>query len=237
MQGQFLFRWRSYIPLIMFSLVVFSLQNYRYFGGGPGTDIIWKVFCLFISLTGLFIRIITVGHIHPGTSGRNTKYQEADNLNIAGMYSIVRNPLYLGNIIMYMGVIFISRDIAFAAVFLAVLVLYYERIIYTEECFLLEKYGAAYSDWAGKTPLLLPTFSNYKKTGSKFNWKLVLRKEFSGIFAVAVVFFMIDFISNYFASGKFSTDIFWTVYLSVNMVFYLGVLYLKKKTRILTAPV
>jgi len=217
----------------MLLFVVLSLRDYRYFGGNPGTDIIWKILCLFISIIGLSVRIITVGHIYPGTSGRNTKYQEADNLNTTGLYSAVRNPLYLGNIIMYTGAILVPRDFAIASVLLVFLILYYERIIYTEECFLVEKYGAKYSDWARNTPLLMPDFRKYKKSDLKFNWKLVLRKEFSGIFAIAVVFFLLDSLSNYFASGKFSTDIFWLMYLSVNLVFYLVVLYMKKKTGIL----
>ncbi|MGC9453013.1 MAG: methyltransferase family protein, partial [Oceanipulchritudo sp.] len=39
-----------------------------------------------------------------GTSGRNTKQQVAYSLNTTGFYSVVRNPLYLGNFFMYLGI-------------------------------------------------------------------------------------------------------------------------------------
>ena len=214
-------------------MVLFSLKDYSYFCGNRSSDLIWKIVCLLISLSGLFVRIITVGYIYPGTSGRNTKYQEADNLNTSGIYSVVRNPLYLGNIIMYMGTVFVAQNIALAAAVLAILLFYYERIIYTEECFLAEKYGAKYAEWANNTPLLVPDFAKYRKSDLKFNWKLVLRKEFSGVFAVAAVFFMLDSTSNFFVSGKFSAGIFWTVYLAANLVFYAVVLCLKKRTAVL----
>ncbi|MGB8874133.1 MAG: hypothetical protein WCC75_12145, partial [Desulfobaccales bacterium] len=38
-----------------------------------------------------------------GTSGRNTQGQVAETLNTTGIYSLVRNPLYLGNFLIWLG--------------------------------------------------------------------------------------------------------------------------------------
>ena len=232
-QGQFLFRWRSYIPLVMFLPVAFFIRGCRYFCGGYGADTVWKLLCLAVSLAGLAIRILTVGYIYPGTSGRNTKYQEADNLNTSGVYSVVRNPLYLGNIVMYTGVVMLARNFWLSAFSMLFLLLYYERIIYTEECYLSEKYGERYLSWAQKTPLFVPDFRNYRRAETDFNLKLVLKKEFSGVFAIAAAFTLLDAVMNYTASGRVFVGGFWLAYFSINFIFYITVLFLKKKTAIL----
>ena len=44
-----------------------------------------------------------MGFAPRGTSGRNTLGQVAEVLNTSGMYSVVRNPLYLGNFVIWLG--------------------------------------------------------------------------------------------------------------------------------------
>ena len=101
--GNWLFRWRSYLPLIVIGIFLLSLRGYQYLGHSEKLDHLWEIFCLLISFFGLGIRVLTVGHTPKGTSGRNTKEQVADTLNTTGMYSIVRNPLYFGNFFMGLG--------------------------------------------------------------------------------------------------------------------------------------
>ena len=97
---------------------------------------------MIISVFGLLIRCITIGYIYDNTSGRNTaEGQVADSLNIFGMYSIVRNPLYLGNFFMSIGV-FISLGVSFITLALSIIIfLYYKRVIYAEEIYLKDKFG------------------------------------------------------------------------------------------------
>ena len=55
-----------------------------------------------VSLLGEAIRIFTVGYAPRNTSGRNTiTGQIADELNVTGIYSQLRHPLYLGNFLMW----------------------------------------------------------------------------------------------------------------------------------------
>ena len=49
-----------------------------------------------------------------GTSGRNTAKQVADTLNTTGLYSLTRNPLYLGNAVIYMAIACFLQNVWFA---------------------------------------------------------------------------------------------------------------------------
>jgi len=62
-----------------------------------------------VSCVGLGTRILTIGHTPQRTSGRNTKAQVAETLNTTGLYSMLRQPLYLGNFFMGLGLAFFAH--------------------------------------------------------------------------------------------------------------------------------
>lgn len=143
-QGQFLFRYRSYLPLIFLISQALYMRNMdpaalnQLFSNSS----LFKIqhAALFVSLLGLVIRCITIGYVPDGTSGRNVRAQRACSLNTTGIYSILRNPLYLGNFIIGLGISFLSISPIFIAAYCFSFSLYYERIIFTEETFLIEKF-------------------------------------------------------------------------------------------------
>lgn len=100
-QGNFLFRYRSYFPLLLLPLAfwVYSYmisRNPELFSATGITML--EIISISTCLLGLIIRICTVGFTPANTSGRNTaEGQVADTVNTTGIYSIVRHPLYLGN--------------------------------------------------------------------------------------------------------------------------------------------
>lgn len=81
---------------------------------------------IFVSLLGLGIRIHAVGYSGKHTSGRNTgKGQIADILNTKGLYSITRNPLYVGNYLMWLGFAMLTCNLWFIGVFSLIFWIYY----------------------------------------------------------------------------------------------------------------
>ena len=63
---------------------------------------------------------LCVGFTPRGTSGRNTKEgQVAESLNTLGMYSMCRHPLYLGNLLMWLGIVMYMGHLWFAVAFLS----------------------------------------------------------------------------------------------------------------------
>lgn len=103
--GQFFFRWRSYLPYLLALPLIVALPQSGWFetAFGEAAEIAWDVFAALVAFAGLGIRVAAVGVAPVGTSGRNARAQRADSLNTTGLYSVVRNPLYLGNAIIVLG--------------------------------------------------------------------------------------------------------------------------------------
>jgi len=219
-RGNFLFRWRSYLPLFMIVLILLAMPYFEYPGQSERLDQLWEIFCLIISFSGLVIRIVTIGYTPKGTSGTNTRGQVADVLNTTGMYSVVRNPLYLGNFVIWFGISMFPRLWWFSLIVVLIFWLYYERIIFAEEEFLREKFGESYFSWAEKTPVFVPNFRNWKSSEMMFSFRKALKNEYKSFFAIIVSYFVIEIIGDIFAEHTLALDTMWLVIFSVSAVFY-----------------
>ncbi|WP_292010435.1 isoprenylcysteine carboxylmethyltransferase family protein [Chryseobacterium sp.] len=113
-QGNWLFKYRSFLPLSILMLGVLVLIQTSLKNSDSVCTKYYEVLCLLVSTIGLVIRIYTVGYTPKNTSGRNTSEgQVAETLNTSGIYSIVRHPLYLGNFFMWLGPAMFTENIWF----------------------------------------------------------------------------------------------------------------------------
>jgi protein-S-isoprenylcysteine O-methyltransferase Ste14 len=231
--GNVLFRWRSYLPLLGFGLLLIGLKDYEYPGGSRRMDQIWDLSCLLLSFLGLGIRALALGFVPGGTSGRNTKNQIAEMLNTTGMYSIVRHPLYLGNAFICIGILLSIRSWWVTLVFLMIYWLYYERIMFAEEEFLRSKFSDAFVEWSEKTPAFLPKFKNWRSSGLPFSFKNVLKREYPCFFGIIASFVLLEIAEARIVEGKFGLDLIWIVIFAVGLITYITLRTLKRKTKIL----
>ncbi|MBI5554639.1 MAG: hypothetical protein HY920_02135 [Elusimicrobia bacterium] len=231
--GHWLFKWRSYLPLFMILLILLALKDSRYNAMGQAGDRAWEIGCLLISFSGLGLRMIVAGYVSGGTSVRETKEQVADVLNTKGMYSLVRNPLYLGNFIIWFGVSLLLRHWWFSMVVALIFWVYYERIIFAEEEFLRQKFGDTFVQWAARTPAFLPRLKNWQKPGVPFSWLTVVRREMSSFFAIIVSFTFMELAGDYVTYGKLVTDWLWVIIFSLSLGLYLVLIALKRLTKVL----
>ncbi|MGE5341571.1 MAG: methyltransferase family protein [Candidatus Omnitrophota bacterium] len=184
--GNFLFKIRSFTPIPFILLVIFVFKPVNLSGGNT-----WIHFGgLFIALLGEALRIFAVGYSFEGTSGREN-YLRADTLNTTGIYSITRNPLYIGNFFIFTGLIAAFSNIWALIVFDIFLFLQYYFIIQAEEDFLKRTYGDAYRTYCSKTRRILPVWSRYQKNRNRFNLKKVVLKENDSIFNLLAIFLLI----------------------------------------------
>lgn len=232
-QGNWLFKRRSYLPLIIF---VVGLAWFVWLCYNSSEVCPWWVEFIFlcVGFLGLFIRIMTVGFTPKGTSGRNTTQgQVAEQLNTSGIYSTVRHPLYLGNFFMWLAPALMIQDVWFILFFCAFYWIYYERIMYAEEAFLRRKFGDTYLAWAEKTPAFFPSFKNYRKSELTFSVKNVLKREYNGFFNLILVMTLFRCVEYYVIEGRFYLDIVWICIFAAGLLIFAVLKILKKFTNVL----
>lgn len=230
--GNWLFRRRSWLPLILvFSgIFVLYLVNRQAILFDRRDEIIF----LSVSLFGELIRIFTVGFAPRNTSGRNTEAgQVADVLNTSGMYSLLRHPLYLGNFFMWLGPVLFLKSVCFTIIFCLVYWLYYERIMFAEEQFLRRKFGEAYDKWSENVSSFIPLKWKYTPPGLPFSFKNVLLREYNSFVNIFVVFFILDILRNYLLSGRFYVTGMWLYLFITAFVIWLVIRTVHKKTGLL----
>ena len=190
--GNWLFRYRGQLPvLLVFIALPFTLTS-PFPDLSEWAKLVIAIVAGGISFTGLWVRAVTIGTTPRGTSGRNTQEQVAEVLNSTGIYSMVRHPLYLGNYLMWLGIMVYSFSISLVIISSLVYWIYYERIMFAEERFLERKFGDAYLNWSLLAPAFVPRFSGYKPSSVPFSIKTVLRREYSGVLATVICFFVLD---------------------------------------------
>jgi protein-S-isoprenylcysteine O-methyltransferase Ste14 len=231
--GNWFFRWRSYLPLLLLVLFLLALKDFTYLTSQNTVNRLWELFCLAIASLGLGIRIMTVGYVPRGTSGRNTRKQVAEVLNTTGMYSVVRHPLYVGNFIMWLGISLFFHLWWFTLLIVLLFWVYYEKIMYAEEEFLKQKFGEQFLAWAEETPLFIPQFSLWRAPEMQFSFKSALKREYASFFAMIAIFTSLKVLSSLWVDKAFSLDPMWAFIFLGSLSFYLMVRFLKKKTRLL----
>jgi protein-S-isoprenylcysteine O-methyltransferase Ste14 len=237
-QGNFLFRWRSYLPVLLLALVVPSLRDADRFElwVGDAIDDAFELACLSVTLLGVVMRVLTVGFVPASTSGRNTKRQKAATLNTTGMYSIVRHPLYVANFLIFAGLIAHMGVWYLTLMSVLAYCLYYERIMYAEEAFLRSRFGDAFTRWAVRTPGFLPRFSHACRPAQPFSWRMAVRREHSTVLCVAALLYLLDIAGDLMTEGVLEHE---PVKLSLMIAAILGSLcihLLKRHTTALRAP-
>lgn len=192
--GTSLFRWRSYLLLLFVPLLVWQItagprveQSF-----GPGAGQIYSAFCVLLVVLGEAVRMLTVAFVDPRTSGRNVKEQIASELNTTGLYALTRNPLYLGNCLMYLGVILYAQGPMLGLVVALALIPYYERIIAAEERFLAGKFGAAFEDWCRRTPAFLPRLTGWTRPAHGASLRLLIGREYSSVLGGVLSLYLIN---------------------------------------------
>ena len=194
--GHFMFRWRSYTPLLLLPLAFLVGEAAPLPAHPPELAWAYKGLCLAIALAGALVRMLTVGTTPPGTSGRNTKAQVANALNTGGIYSVVRNPLYLGNGLIFLGLTLWLQNWLLILFYLMAFAMAYTLIILAEEEFLREKHGKPFVEFTSRVPAFFPRFSLWQRGDRRLSLRRVLRREHDTWFAMLLYLAFMDYALN-----------------------------------------
>lgn len=202
-EGNWLFKRRGFIPLVLFVLAIPAVWRTHYDAMSAERISMINYCAAVLSVLGFAVRAYTIGTTPRGTSGRNTDKQVAEQLNTSGIYSVVRHPLYLGNYLMWIGIVLFTKSFSFTIIVSLLYWIYYERIMFAEERFLEKKFGGVYLEWSKKVPAFIPRFSSFRKSDVSFSMKSVLRREYSGVLATVIGFVYVEILIGYFRWNVF----------------------------------
>ena len=137
-----------------------------------------EILGLIFIFCGIPTRSVTIGLVYIVRGGSNRQVY-ANDLVTEGIYSVCRNPMYLGNILLLFGFGIFSDSVLFTFVFFPLFVLFYVAIIRAEEAFLLNKFGQVFIDYKKNVRAIVPNIMAIGRAfkGHKFKWKKVLSKE------------------------------------------------------------
>jgi protein-S-isoprenylcysteine O-methyltransferase Ste14 len=134
---------------------------------------------------GEWLRLLAVRHI--GAISR-TRSERLGPLVATGPFAWVRNPLYIGNILLWAGFALCAGFPRIALVIAAVLAIEYHAIVRWEERLLAARLGDAYHAYAERVPRWLPfrkPVPPHEPT-PRFSWRDTLFSERGTLIAIAV---------------------------------------------------
>jgi protein-S-isoprenylcysteine O-methyltransferase Ste14 len=130
-----------------------------------------------VAVLGEVLRVWASGHI-----------EKTRALATGGPYAHSRNPLYVGSLLLALGVAVASASpwvlLAVAGYFAA----FYPAVMREEAAFLEGRFGAAYREWAAAVPLFFPRLTPGGARASRFSWARVrMNREWEAALALPVV--------------------------------------------------
>ena len=81
--------------------------------------------------------------------------REEPQVITTGVFSIVRHPIYLSSILLYLGFILLSLSLLSVLVWFIIIIFYYQISRY-EEKLLTQRFESAYEEYMKKVPMLFP---------------------------------------------------------------------------------
>jgi protein-S-isoprenylcysteine O-methyltransferase Ste14 len=176
--GNFFFRFRNALfPLVFILLVLPGPEIFHY-------NVIAIALGLTIAFAGQFLRAITIGLVYIVRGGRNRQVY-AKGLVQTGMFAHCRNPLYVGNLLINLGVGVAANSVLFLAIGMPFLIFAYCAIIAAEENYLHDKFGQEFEDYCKRVPRWFPIFSGMLQTAQsmEFKWRRLIVKEYGSTFS------------------------------------------------------
>jgi protein-S-isoprenylcysteine O-methyltransferase Ste14 len=164
--GGALFRNRSWLPVLFLGIPLF-VPGHMSFAG-------WIVGALAI-IGGEWVRLAGVAAAGTVTRRRSRAVQR---LVTYGVFAWVRNPLYVGNFLIWMGFVVISGVLWFLPVAIVIFAIEYSLIVRYEEGVLESIFGGEYLAYKQSTPRWIPRPPG-ARVGGEHDWAEAWRSETS----------------------------------------------------------
>ncbi len=150
-----------------------------------GTTVDWlDVAGLAVALAGQSLRVAVIGYAYIKRGGKDRQVYAA-KLVTEGFFAHSRNPLYLGNLVVLLG-LFMIHDNPWVYVLGGAFFLFgYSAIVAAEEDYLRGKFGEQYVAYCQRVNRWLPDLRGLTRSleGMRFDWRRVVVKEYGSAYS------------------------------------------------------
>ena len=229
--GNFFFKYRNFLFIFLYLLLF--VPSPRLFSNYFGEEyyLIPIILGLLITFSGQLLRAVTIGLKYIMRGGKNRKVY-ADELVTDGMFRHARNPLYVGNILMLLGLGVLDNSLIYVLIVMPLFVLIYHTIVLAEEAFLRNKFGAAFESYTQKVNRWMPDLRHIRSTfkGSKFNATRWMIKEYGTqyVWLSGITLILLFKYPQLTHDDKHLRNILLSILLPLILAGYLLVRYMKK---------
>ncbi|MGF6258833.1 methyltransferase family protein [Ensifer sp. LBL] len=185
--GNFLFRFRNQLFPAIIVVLFLLMPPPALVLDNPLLTLAKDTVAILVILAGLALRATVVGYKYIQRGGLKKKVYAKD-LVTEGMFGVCRNPLYVGNMLLYSGVFLLHGNPLLIVVGIGLFAFMYQCIVYAEEAFLLRTFGDAYRDYCRDVPRWMLRLSNFSQSteGMTFNIRRVVGKDYSTVSAAMI---------------------------------------------------
>lgn len=180
--GNFLFKWRNEVFPLTFLVIAAASYPRASFGTERG-DLIADAVGIGVALAGQALRAAVIGLAYIQRGGKAKKIH-ADALVKDGLFAHSRNPLYLGNMLVFLGLFLVLNSTLGYLVGVPFFFIAYLSLTVAEEEFLRKQFGAEYEEYFRSVNRYFPSPRGLGVTmrSMSFNWKRLIRKEYGSTF-------------------------------------------------------
>jgi len=230
--GNFFFKYRNWLFIILY-LLLFLPSPPLFSEAVFGPNYFWWpiIIGLIITITGQAIRGATIGLAYIIRGGKEGKVY-AEELVTTGIFNHCRNPLYVGNILMLLGVGVLSNSLLYVAVVMPLFLIIYQAIVLAEENFLRNKFGASFDQYCSRVNRWIPSLKGISSTfrSMTFKWKRWILKEYNTqyVWLTGIVLILLLKYPQLTNSDEHKRNVLLAVILPFLLLMYVLVRYLKK---------
>ena len=231
--GNFFFHYRNALFPVAYLLLFLNgpeiIDDYRLAVAGG----------LIVALAGQGLRAVTIGLEYIIRGGRNRQVY-AEKLVQGGIFAHCRNPLYVGNFLVILGLGIACNSRLFLAFGIPFFLFAYWAIIAAEENFLRSKFGDEFAAYCARVNRFVPNFSGLGSTlqSMQFNWRRLISAEYGSTYAWLAAIILLT-LKNLWTNEDYQRRqgmvwVLWSLLLLVTVAYGIA-RYLKKSGALKTA--
>lgn len=236
--GNFFFRHRNWVfPAIVVGCFALAVPPSTFLGSAIGRAL-EEVLALLLVAMGLGLRALVIGFVHVSRAGQGRRIHAAV-LHTDGIFSLCRNPLYTGNILVFTGVFLMHGAMPTMLIGIGAFVFIYHAMVFAEESYLTTTFGDKYLDYVAHVPRWIPNLGRLKDAtqGMRFDVRRVLLVEYPNIGIAVIALALCKFYQHCAEPATAERDHALVLPVAIALLavaFVLGVRFVKKR-RIIVA--